>query len=297
MNFTLSRRAMLAATTASFLCNFPALATSQDASAQLTLNAPDGRQVQVWCWAPRARPIGTIAFSHGAASAPWKYDRLIGPWVKAGYIVLAPLHVDSTDHPRMADYKGLAGWKARIEDMRALSQHIGGPYIAAGHSYGALTALTLGGAQAVVPEGVEAPLRDPAVIAAVAFSPPAPIPVLITATGYGALAVPALIQTGTMDILPGLDMSGEGWRSHLAAYEAAAPGGHRYAMVLDDVDHYFGGAICRPDRPGPPQLREIARAADVSTLFLRAYGSRSASARRALDAQAGRHRGMDISYK
>lgn len=297
MSFTLSRREMMAATTAVLVCNLPALAASNDASTQLTLATPDGRQVQVWRWTPRGRPIGTIAFSHGAASAPWKYDRLIGPWVKAGYAVLAPLHVDSTDHPRTADFKGLASWKARIEDMRALSRHIDGPYIAAGHSYGGLTALTLGGAEAVVPDGVAAPLRDPKAIAVVAFSPPAPIPVLITAAGYGALAVPALIQTGTADLLPGMDPDGKGWRGHLAAYEAAAPGGNRYAMVLDGVDHYFGGAICEPTRPGPPKLREIAKAADVSTLFLRAYGVGSASAHRALDARIGRRDGMDISHK
>jgi predicted alpha/beta-hydrolase family hydrolase len=297
MIFTLSRRAMLAASGTALACTMPIIAAPYSAATRLVLTTPDGRDVQVWRWAPRGRPLGTIAFSHGAASAPWKYDRLIGPWVKAGYIVLAPLHVDSTDHPRTAAYKGLASWKARIEDMRVLSRHIGGPYIAAGHSYGGLTALTLGGAQAVVPEGVTSPLRDPAAIAVVAFSPPAPIPVLITTAGYGAIAVPALIQTGTADLLPGMDPDGEGWRSHLAAYEAATPGGNRYAMVLDGVDHYFGGAICEPTRPGPPKLREIARAADVSTLFLRAYGSRSTSARRALDARVGRHDGMDISYK
>lgn len=297
MSFTLSRRAMLAATATGLVCTMPAIAATSGAATRLALTTPDGRDVQVWRWTPRGRPLGTIAFSHGAASAPWKYDRLIGPWVKAGYIVLAPLHVDSTDHPRTADYKGLTSWKARIEDMRALSRHIDGPYIAAGHSYGGLTALTLGGAQAVVPEGVTSPLRDPAVIAVVAFSPPAPIPVLITTAGYGAIAVPALVQTGTADLLPGMDANGEGWRGHLAAYEAAAPGGSRYAMVLDCVDHYFGGAICQSDRPGPLKLREIARAADVSALFVRAYGSRSTSARRALDARVGRHDGMDISFK
>jgi predicted alpha/beta-hydrolase family hydrolase len=297
MRFILSRRAMLTATTVGLVCTLPAFAASASKAAQLALTTPDGREVQVWRWKPRGRPIGTIAFSHGAASAPWKYDRLIGPWVKAGYIVLAPLHVDSTDHPRTADFKGLTSWKARIEDMRVLSQHIGGPYIAAGHSYGGLTALTLGGAEAVVPDRVVAPLRDPNAIAVVAFSPPAPIPVLITAAGYGALAVPALIQTGTADLLPGMDPNGEGWRGHLAAYEAAAPGGNRYAMVLDGVDHYFGGAICEPTRPGPLKLREIARAADASILFLRAYGSASTVARRLLNAQIGRHDGMDITHK
>lgn len=296
MSFDLSRRAMVAATIGGLVCAAPVMAASTK-PAQLTLTTPDGRAISLWHWMPHGRPIGTIAFSHGAASAPWKYDRLIGPWVKAGYSVFAPLHVDSTDHPRTADFKGLASWKARIEDMRALSQHIGGPYIAAGHSYGGLTALTLGGVQAVVPDGIAAPLRDPAAIAVVAFSPPAPIPVLVTTQGYGALAVPALIQSGTADFLPGMDPKGDGWRGHLAAYDAAAPGQDRFAMVLDGVDHYFGGAICEPDRPGPPQLREIASAAALSILFLRGFGSGSASARRKLDARIGRRNGIEITHK
>jgi hypothetical protein len=297
MSIDLSRREILAATTASLAYAFPAAAAGAVTPVQLALDGPDGRAIPLWHWKPHGRPVGVIAFSHGAASAPWKYERLIDPWVKASYAVFAPLHVDSTDHPRTADFKGLASWKARIEDMRAVSRHIGGPYISAGHSYGGLTALTLGGAEAVLPDGVMGPLRDPSAIAVVAFSPPAPIPVLITAAGYGALAVPALVQSGTADFLPGMDPAGDGWRAHLAAYEAAAPGGDRYAMVLDGVDHYFGGAICEPDRPGPPKLREIARAADLSTLFLQAFGSSSASARRKLDARVGKRDGIEISRK
>ncbi|MEC3911486.1 alpha/beta fold hydrolase [Sphingobium sp. CR2-8] len=297
MSFDRSRREILAATIASLAYAHPAIAASTATARQLTLDGPDGRAIPLWHWTPRGRPIGTIAFSHGAASAPWKYDRLIGPWVEAGYAVFAPLHVDLTNHPRTAEFKGLASWKARIEDMRAVSRHIGGPYIAAGHSYGGLTALTLGGAEAVVPDGVKAPLRDPSVMAVVAFSPPAPIPVLITAAGYGALAVPALVQSGTADFLPGMDQTGEGWRGHLAAYDAAAPGGNRYAMVLDGVDHYFGGAICEPDRPGPPKFREIADAAQLSALFMQAFGNRLQPARRKLDARIGRRDGIEISRK
>ncbi|ATW03397.1 alpha/beta hydrolase [Sphingorhabdus sp. YGSMI21] len=239
-----------------------------------TLHAPDGREITVFDWSPVVRAVGTIAFSHGAASSPDKYRRLIEPWVAKGWRVLAPLHVDSKDHPDTANYQGLASWKARIEDMRALSAYLGTEhYIAAGHSYGGLVALTLGGSQAIAPKGVEGPLGDEKVKAVIAFSPPAPIPVLVTREGYGTLAVPALIQTGTLDIVPGItDLGADGWKGHLAPFEAAAPGGDRYGLVLDGVDHYFGGAICDQDRPGPPQLAQLDVAVNLSTLFLQAHG-------------------------
>jgi pimeloyl-ACP methyl ester carboxylesterase len=244
------------------------------------LRGPDGRTIEISEWQPRSRPRGTILFSHGAMSAPRFYEAIIAPWQAAGYRVLAPLHVDSSQHPDTAKYAGLASWKARIEDMRALSAHLGNrPWIAAGHSYGGLVALTMGGAAAIAPQGITGPLSDANVHAVVAFSPPAPIPVLCTAQGFAALKVPALIQTGTADDPPGPD----GWEGHLASYEAAAPGGQRFGLVLEGVDHYFGGAICRYDVPGPKQLARLQDANRIARLFLAGYGTGRASARRALE--------------
>jgi hypothetical protein len=231
------------------------------------ITATDGREIALWRWAAQGRRTGTIAFSHGAASAPWKYPGVLDRWAAAGFDVVAPLHVDSIDHPHHADFKGLAGWAARIEDMRAVSRHIGHDYIAAGHSFGALSALVLGGATPVLPLGVTGPTRDPRAVRVVAFSPPPPIPVLITAAGYATLAAPALIETGTHDLLPGTT-DPQGWHNHLAAYDVAAPGNHRYALVLDGVDHYFGGAICDSAQPGPPQTAALAQAVALSLLFM-----------------------------
>lgn len=255
------------------------------AERQFTLTGPGGREIRVSEWTPRGKAKALILFSHGAGSSPRFYEALFGPWLAAGFAVLAPLHVDSMEHPRTKDFPGLASWKARLEDMRALSAHVGQrPWIAGGHSYGGLVALTLGGAAAIPPEGWSGPLADANARAVVAFSPPAPIPVLCTAQGYGALAVPALIQTGTKDIVPGITSTdGDGWRGHLVPYEAAAPGGHRYGLVLEGVDHYFGGAICRYDLPGPKQLDRLADAARVSALFVDAHGRDDRAAAKRLD--------------
>ena len=252
---------------------------------QFALTMPNGRAISVSEWSPDMRPLGTIAFSHGAASDPAKYAPMMEAWARAGWRVLAPLHVDSLLHPDTAAFKGMASWRARLEDMAVLSAHIGdASYVAAGHSYGGLVALTLGGASPVPPEGMAHPLSDRNVTAALAFSPPAPIPVLITREGYATLSVPALIQTGTKDIVPGIT-DADGWVGHLAPYEAAAPNGNRYALVLDGVDHYFGGAICRHDLPGPPQVAELGQAIAISTEFLAAFGTDDAEAKATLNAR------------
>jgi len=230
-----------------------------------------GRSVDVWHWPARGTSKDVILFSHGAASAPWKYEALIGQWTAAGYDVYAPLHVDSTDHPRHDDFKGMASWKARLEDVSVLADEIGKDgYITAGHSYGGLVALTRGGAKALVPDGFTEPMADPRVKLVLAFSPPAAIPGFIEKEAYAGVSVPALVQTGTMDIPPGTDV---GWQGHLDAYAMAQPGGHRYALVLEGVDHYFGGAICRPELPGPKQTGELDIAAEISLLMIEAFAA------------------------
>lgn len=256
------------------------MATTLPGFQKSALQVAGKRQMDIWTWKAQTASRGVILFSHGALSAPWKYERLIAFWVRAGFTVHAPLHVDSSDHPYKADYPGLASWRCRIEDMRALADKYGMKgYVAAGHSYGALGALTLAGAGASQPEGVIGALADSRAKLALAFSPPGPIPNLIDAKGYAGISIPMLLQTGTRDIPPGE----KSWEGHLAAYEAAPATGGKFALVLDGVDHYFGGGICRPELPGPVQLDQLSIAGAISVLMLNAYATGSKSAKKALD--------------
>jgi predicted dienelactone hydrolase len=232
---------------------------------------PDGRGAIVWRWTAASPARGSIVFSHGMGSAPWKYSRLVVRWLAEGYDVWAPWHVDSRDHPLNAAYPGLLTWRARIEDMRVASALVGAPYVAAGHSYGALTALVMGGALGDRPEGLSGPLRDPAARCVIALSPPPPIPGLISREGYGAIAVPALVQTGSHDVFPGEPFTADAWRVHLPAHEAAPADGGHYLLFLEDVDHYFGNAICETDRTEPPQIKHLNRAVNIASLFMDAY--------------------------
>ena len=71
---------------------------------------------------------------------------------------------------------------------------------------------------------------------------------------------------------------------HLDAYTAAAPGGHRYGLVLEGVNHYFGGLICDPKQPGPPQVAGMGDANRIAGLFLRGFGQSDGAAQAQLDA-------------
>ncbi len=289
MNGCLSRRALMRAaalTAAAAAIPSPAQARSGGVlPTKVKLAAGSGREIEVTRWRP-VRTKGTVLFSHGAMSSPAHYDLFILPWVSAGYEVWAPLHVDSTQHPRRADYPGLKQWAARIEDMRVLADHVGvRRYVAAGHSYGGLVALTLGGATPAPPPGIEGPLADSRVAAVVALSPPGTIPGFVDPGSYASVAVPALIQTGTRDIpfSPGRPSNPEDWRGHLLAYEEPRAGGDRYALVIDGVDHYFGGTICNFERPGPPQTAEAAIAADVARRFMDVYLLRARNGEKRFD--------------
>ena len=239
------------------------------ARTQETRRAADGRNIQLEVWRPSGKVTGRVHFSHGAASSPLKYSSLLEPLCAAGYEIWAPLHVDSTEHPLTAQFKGMASWAARLQDMQALSTMTESRYVAMGHSYGALVSLTLGGAKPSAPLEFANQLRDSRVSAAVALSPPGPIAGFVDAAAYSSLDVPALIQTGDRDIPLGL--ADARWQDHLVAYDAASANGSRYALVLEGVDHYFGSAICRPELPVPPQLSMLSSTVEIIKLFIGAH--------------------------
>jgi dienelactone hydrolase len=232
--------------------------------------AAPGREVEISNWTATAKRIGTIAFSHGFGSSPRFYPDFVQAWTAAGYDVIAPLHTDSREHPQAGKLMPATNWAERMQDMRAVAGLIEGRYIAAGHSFGALTALVLGGVNAVVPQGIKGPLADKRVRAVIAFSPPGPAPTLIPEEGFATLARPALIQTGTRDLPPpGTDP--EAWRTHLTAFARAPVTGDHHGLVLEGVDHYFGGLICDPSKQGPDQRALLRLATGASLAFLSRY--------------------------
>jgi pimeloyl-ACP methyl ester carboxylesterase len=265
---------------------------------QLTLTGAGGRAVEVRLLHPRCTAATTqklLLFSHGANSAPAKYDRLAAGWAARGFVVASPLHADSPDHAGGGKVEQANSWRYRVEDMRLLIDQAGelskatgcrlakDQVAATGHSYGALVAQALGGARLANQESA----RDGRVKVVVAFSPPGPIPNYIEPAGWSQIEVPMFVQTGTADALP---MIAPTWDKHLVSYEASrAPA---VLFVGEGVDHYFGNIIGRPERPEPTQdvTSAFAAAVDLSTDFLRVELNDDKQARARLDADAVRAR-------
>jgi dienelactone hydrolase len=198
---------------------------------------------------------GIILFSHGAFSSPAKYAELTGPWSRRGYAIIAPLHADSSDwtgaKPEMKDQ---TNWRkadmanvisrlpeyAKLAGFRLKDQ----PFIAAGHSFGALIAMEL---------------DDPRIVSIVAFSPPGPVQGL----SLPIVSKPMFTVTGTADSHP---MMAPKWEAHLTAHNQSESAS--WAYVGNGADHYFGGIYCRPELPGPKQWEPFREALQLSQVFM-----------------------------
>lgn len=223
---------------------------------------------------------GVVLFSHAAGAAPSAYAALFDLWSRAGFMVVAPLHVDSRQHPRVADYTLQTAFPVRIADLTAAGAFIekvapGAPVAAAGHSYGSLNAMIRGGALQAMIQG-----RDPATRAVLAFSSPGIIPGLIGPGAFADLTAPLMMITGDRDIMPGFIPEAS---AHLVPFETS-PAGDKYLWVGKGVDHFFGNAIIGAGKD-PAQSAAFDQAAALSIVYLRARLLDDTDARAALATQ------------
>lgn len=247
-------------------------AVSAAPTATVPLQVSSQRTTSMAVWEPDV-VRGVVLFSHGHGAWPERYDALLQTWRDAGFAVVAPLHVDSMRHPDRETFSLQQGFGERMADMKAASAYAaarwpGVTMAAAGHSYGTLVSLALGGALSGL-----APLRDPRVSAVVGYSSPGRIPGLVTPSSYASVAVPVLLVTGDKDFVPGF--VGDP-RDHLYPVQTA-PAGDKYAVVLSGGDHNLIG--------GQPEALYL-RARDIGTAFLEAEVLEDADAARMLSADA-----------
>lgn len=243
----------------------------------VTLKVGD-RDMDLSVWRP-ARTEGVVVFSHGAGGAPGRYEVLFKAWNAAGFLVVAPLHVDSMIHPRHADYDLRAAFPLRLADLAAAAEWSakaapGLPRASAGHSYGALMSMIRGGALEQM-----IPARDPATKSVVAFSSPGVLPGLIGPTAFSTLDRPLLTITGDKDVVPGFVTD---WHDHLRAFETS-PAGDKHAWIGAGVDHNFAGAIAGVGKD-PAQVAAFAKLQPLTVAFLRATVLGDAAARAQLAA-------------
>jgi alpha-beta hydrolase superfamily lysophospholipase len=256
----------------------PAAPVTQPATPQrVTIPATPSRQVTIDVHAP-ADPRAVILFSHGGSGGPGNYPALIARLNAAGYVVLAPTHVDSAAYPDSARYTLQSAFPERIADMAATAGYAHARWpdlklVAMGHSYGSLFAQMQGGALDNI-----APARLPGLAAVVSFSSPGIIPGLVQpGSSFAHLDVPTLLVTGTEDLVPGFVTD---WHDHLAS-QRGAPAGPHFALVLPGGDHYVVAAR-------DPAKFEAAMTALLA--FLDGYVFDNRDARAALDRQAGLER-------
>ena len=251
----------------------------------LTVVAEEGREVPLTIFLPQepgTYPL--IGFSHGAFASPTRYRAMLAPLAAAGYIVIAPMHIDSEDFGATGRPMRSETWRTRNLDMakalapdqkirEALRQQgysiVSEQTVSAGHSYGAVIAQLPGGAMAIEPDGSQINRTNPAVDAVVGWSPPGEVPGMISAAGWSTLSAPTLTITGTTDILPGFI---DDWRAHKASYDYS-PEGNRALWVGEGIDHYFGGMFGRERPADEKSQRLFKRALEISLNFMdRAIG-------------------------
>ena len=259
------RSSMILAAAAALTCPTPSLATP---TSQVALQASPQRATTMTIWVPK-KVKGVVLFSTGHGSWPEKYDAVASAWQAAGFAVIAPLHVDSLHHPDRAKFTREASFGERIADLKAASAYAartwpGRPVVAAGHSFGTLTALCLGGGLSKLGD-----FRDARVKAVLGFSSPGNIPGLIDPQAYATEALPVMIITGDQDVVPGLVAD---WHDHLLPIRTS-PAGDKYGVTFPGAAHELVG------HPGDPNY---APAVAISVRFLRAYGLGDRSAKASL---------------
>lgn len=252
----------------------------------MSLPIDDSRTLPLRVWAPmRGRGLPLVLFSHGAYSSGEDYDPLLAAWARAGFVVIAPTHRDST---RLGTRRGSQeprwfGW--RLDDLQhvaarldavatalpVLRGRIDATRIAAtGHSFGGLVAQTLGGAtyqDMAAGQTVSRPLAD--VRGVIVFSGAGVMEPLLRPTDFAALKLPTLVTVGTDDLAQAPGLTGYQWRRQ--PFELIPPG-DKYLLTLDGADHYLGGAVGRDDLPRSAQAeRYVAAFNEASVAFLRAY--------------------------
>ncbi len=220
-----------------------------------------------------------IVWSHGFRGSPRAYVTYGQHWASAGYVVLMPVHRDSG--ARHGHEEGLppsssvvqlmhdpAQWIDRLQDLTLLldslpelqkqapaelADKLGVANLGlGGHSFGAYTALAIGGATLVLPgETQPRSYADPRVKALIAMSPTVPGQMGLTQSSYQHLGLPMLTMTGSYDF----SFSGLGPEAKRLAF-ALSPPGDKHHLFLEGAGH-----LAFNDVPG--RLRSPERAAEL----------------------------------
>ena len=232
------------------LFNMAAAASAKDSGVSIIetdLSGPnDDRLTTVRLYQPH-QPCDcpALVFSHGAFSAPDRYDRLLAPLAQAGITIIAPMHVDSEDHADRDTYKPASWTSNRLIDMERARTFLETraddtvlEWVAAGHSFGALIAQIIGGATSNGQSYALCCTTKPTHI--IALSPSGTVSGQLEREDFQSINAAMTVITGKNDIIPPF---AEEWNDHLDSFENTS--GPATAIIFSEADHYFNGMFGR----------------------------------------------------
>ncbi|MGA2001205.1 MAG: alpha/beta fold hydrolase [Terriglobales bacterium] len=201
-----------------------------------------------------AGPFPVIVFSHGLYGSKDAYWALAQYWASYGYVCIHPSHADSRQD---SGYRGTLRqaiadpnlWRSRPKDISFIIDSL--PQIerlaptlkgkldrsrigVGGHSYGAYTAVAIGGATVQMPGG-KSPVSfaDKRVRAIVVLSPQGEGEMGLTSHSWENIRVPMLAMYGSRDF--GTQRRTPTWRSQ--PFNGAPPG-DKYDVELEGATHF-----------------------------------------------------------
>jgi predicted dienelactone hydrolase len=245
-----------------------------------------------------------ILFSHGAGGSKDGYVGLTSFWAKHGYVTIQPSHADSLAlrldlrDKSAAEKRAMAGtvtqlddpkaWEDRVRDLSLIMDSLDeivrqAPGLAGkmnraligvgGHSFGAGTTLTIGGALLDIPNG---PSRkrytDPRVKALLVVSGQGKDRFGFTEHSWAEIRLPMMSMTGSRDF--GYKEQTPDWRRE--AYRGS-PAGDKYDVFIEGATHMtFSGRLVESGQE-KPALFEYAKLSSLG--FWDAYLKKSDAAK------------------
>jgi dienelactone hydrolase len=236
-------------------------------------------------------PYPVIVFSHGNGCSQDLYAGFADHWASFGFVVIQPVHMDSMDlgfsmkgvtleimtkvvSDRPKDVQFILDSFAQLESqVPGLAGKIDSSrLVAAGHSMGSGTAMVLNGIAMTNPiDNFTLASDENRFQAMILISEPSNNRIM-PEEPWRMAKVPTLIVTGSNDFsttgAPDGKKSKNAW---FIPEDAVYPEQPHYYLYMDGSDHYFGGVICRDDRPPPRDYGALNISNGVTTAFLNAY--------------------------
>jgi len=245
-------------------------------------------------------PYPLIVFSHGFGGNKDAFATIARHWASHGYVVIHPTHADGLerrdrdgDAPACGRLRA-GGLRAGLNDPGRIADRVADivlvldsladvakatPALAGridaerigvgGHSFGAYTAMLIGGVTVDLGGEQGRSFRDPRVTCILPISAQGTGQQGLTERSWAGLTIPMMTITGTRD--QGVGGQGVDWRKEPYRF---SPPGSKYLVVIDGANHFsFGGGL------GPRGSDVTGVVKLTSTLFWDAFLKDSEPAR------------------